>query len=68
MTSRVPATQASIKRHIEAARKAGLTVIGIRPDGTVLVSDGENPVLEALRDDVTRHDPEAEKWAIRERA
>ena len=65
MTVSAVATQAVVKRHIEAARKAGLTVIGIRPDGTVLVSDGENPILDTLRDDMTRQDAEAQRWAIR---
>jgi hypothetical protein len=60
-----PFTQATVKRAIDAARKAGLTVIGIRPDGTVLVSEGENPILDTLRDEMTRHDAEAQKWAIR---
>jgi hypothetical protein len=65
MTAPASATQATIRRHIEAARKAGLTVIGIRPDGTVLVSDGENPCVEALREDMSRQDEEAARWAIR---
>jgi hypothetical protein len=39
MTKALPFTQASICRRIEAARKAGLYVIGIAPDGTVLTAD-----------------------------
>jgi hypothetical protein len=66
MTAPASATQATIKRHIEAARKAGLTVLGIRSDGTVLVSDGDNPVMDALRGDMAAHDKEAQRWAIRE--
>jgi hypothetical protein len=42
VTRALPFTQASIKRAITAARKAGLTVVGIGPDGTVLVHDREN--------------------------
>jgi hypothetical protein len=44
MTRSIPFTQASLRRAIEAARKAGLYVTGIKPDGTILVSD-------KLRDD-----------------
>jgi hypothetical protein len=40
MTRPLPFTQASLKRAIEAARKAGLRVMGIRPDGTILVDNG----------------------------
>ena len=42
MTRPLPFTQASLRRAIEAARKAGLQVTGIRPDGTLLVQDVEN--------------------------
>lgn len=37
MTARAAFTQASLKRAIQAAQKAGLRVKGIAPDGTVLV-------------------------------
>ena len=43
MTRALPFTQAGLRRAIKAARKAGLRVKGIAPDGTVLVSDGDNP-------------------------
>ena len=43
MTKAVSFTQASVRRAIEAAHKAGLRVTAIRPDGTVIVNDGENP-------------------------
>lgn len=42
MTRALPFTQASLRRAIEAARKAGLRVTGIRPDGTLVVDGGEN--------------------------
>jgi hypothetical protein len=32
-----------------AAKKAGLRILGIRPDGTVIVYDGKRPIEEALR-------------------
>ena len=44
MTTRLPFTQASLRRAIAAARKEGLRVAGIRPDGTLItVNAGENP-------------------------
>lgn len=43
MTKALSFTQASLCRRIAAARKAGLRVTGIAPDGTVLVvQDGDN--------------------------
>ncbi len=42
MTRAVPFTQASMRRAIAAARKEGLRVTGIRPDGTLVVSDADN--------------------------
>jgi hypothetical protein len=41
MTEKLPFTQQSVRRAIEAARKAGLFVLAIRADGTVIV--GEQP-------------------------
>jgi hypothetical protein len=38
MTRAVPFTQASVRRAIAAAQKAGLQVTAIRPDGTILVT------------------------------
>jgi hypothetical protein len=43
LTRAIPFTQASLQRAINAARKAGLRVTGIRPDGTVLLEEGDNP-------------------------
>lgn len=60
MTARLPFTQASVRRAIAAARKEGLKVTEIRPDGTLVVTvdDGDNspsPVVD-------RHDSNS-KWA-----
>jgi hypothetical protein len=44
-----PFTQAQVKRAIAAAKKAGLRVIGIRPDGTIILYDGKGPIEGALR-------------------
>ncbi|MFY9768914.1 MAG: hypothetical protein WBG18_19740 [Xanthobacteraceae bacterium] len=46
MTRALPFTQASLCRQIKAAQKAGLRVIGIRPDGTVVVHDGSEPIAD----------------------
>jgi hypothetical protein len=43
MTRPLPFTQAGLCRAIEAARKAGLRVTGIRSDGTVIVTEVDNP-------------------------
>ena len=42
MTHAIPFTQASLCRAIAAARKAGLCVKGIRPDGTLIVVEPEH--------------------------
>jgi hypothetical protein len=39
MTRSIPFTQASLQRAIRAAEKSGKHVVGIRPDGTLLVAD-----------------------------
>ena len=43
MTTRLPFTEHSLRRAIAAARKSGLRVLGVRPDGTVIVDDGNSP-------------------------
>jgi len=43
MTKAVSFTQASVRRAIEAAHKAGLRVTAIRPDGTLIVDEKDNP-------------------------
>jgi hypothetical protein len=45
MTAREPFTRAKVKRAIAAARASGLRVVGIRPDGVVLVQEGDAPVV-----------------------
>lgn len=44
MSRAIPFTQAKVSRAIAAAKKAGLRVTGIRPDGTVLVQEGDTPI------------------------
>jgi hypothetical protein len=49
MTKSASVTQAQFGRAIAAAKKAGLRIVGIRPDGTVIVYDGDGPIEDALR-------------------
>jgi hypothetical protein len=47
VTRALPFTQASLRRAIAAARKEGLCVAGIRPDGTLItVNAGDNPLAD----------------------
>lgn len=41
MTTRLPFTKVGIKRAIAGAEAAGKRVVGIRPDGTLIVDSGE---------------------------
>ena len=62
MTRALPFTQAGLRRAIAAARKEGLRVRGIRPDGTLIVDDGDDgrlPELAAHDVDVA----EPSKWS-----
>lgn len=43
MTARAAHTQAQIRRAIQAAKKEGLPIAGVRPDGTVII--GEASIL-----------------------
>jgi hypothetical protein len=64
MTRALPFTQASLRRAIEAARKAGLQVTGIRADGTLLVGaavDGGDERLVSLAPEGQPMAPS--KWA-----
>lgn len=66
MTRALPFTQASIRRAVIAARKAGLTVREIKPDGTlVVVNDGENPSSEAPVAGPGFHNARPSKWEDR---
>jgi hypothetical protein len=41
MTRALRFTEAGLKRAIRAAQHSGLQVVGIRPDGTLLLKDGD---------------------------
>ena len=60
MTKPLPFTQAALTCAIKAAMKAGLRVMGVRPDGTVLVQNADQP-LEPVRDWTPTADPPS-KW------
>lgn len=47
MTARLPFTQAGLVRAISAAKKAGLCVRGIKPDGTIVVDNADGGVALA---------------------
>jgi hypothetical protein len=59
MTRPLPFTQASLCRAIRAARKEGLRVAGIRPDGTLIVHDGADTIADGLLVD---QDEMPSKW------
>jgi hypothetical protein len=60
MSARLPFTQAKVTRAIAAAKKAGLRVTGIRPDGTVLVQECDASIAP---DEVERQDaPVGTSW------
>jgi len=44
MTRALPFTEHGLRRAIKAVHKSGLRVAGVRPDGTVIVCDGDNPL------------------------
>jgi hypothetical protein len=63
MTQRLPFTQASLRRVIAAARKEGLRVAGIRPDGTLItVNAGENPAIDVAGLAPTAESAPRSKW------
>lgn len=61
MTARAAFTQQTVRKAIAAARKEGLHVYGIRPDGTVMV--GENPPLHGEAPLEQAENAETSKWS-----
>jgi prophage tail gpP-like protein len=61
VTARLPFTERSLRRAISAARKSGLYVTGIRPDGTLIVSAVDNSST-APNQDLDHRQPEATRW------
>lgn len=60
MTTRLPFTRAGLERAITAARNTGLRVTGIRPDGTLIVQDGEAPVAPLEHEE---HSAATSRWS-----
>ena len=48
LSKRAIATQAQVRRNIKAARLEGLRIAGIRPDGTLILGDGNSPLSPIL--------------------
>jgi hypothetical protein len=51
MTRALPFTESSLRRAIMAARKAGLRVTGIRPDGTLVLHEAIETVADIVPSD-----------------
>lgn len=64
MTRPAPFTEAALRRAIRAAEKAGYRVGGVKPDGTVLVYDGEKTRPDVLNPGAAGHDAEASEWEV----
>jgi hypothetical protein len=63
MTKALPFTQASLRRAIRAAQSAGLRVVGIRPDRTVLTQPSSEITAPLELADDLEQDGERSKWA-----
>jgi hypothetical protein len=48
MTRSLPFTELGLRRAIAAARKSGLEVTGIRPDGTLMVHEPKEGIIGPL--------------------
>ena len=60
MTRALPFTEASLARRIKGVLRAGLFVIGIAPDGTLIISP--KPVDPASLIPVDAHNDAPSKW------
>jgi hypothetical protein len=63
MTKRIPFTRASLRRAILAAQSAGLRVVGIRPDGTVITRPAPEITGSLEFSTELEQDGEHSKWA-----
>jgi hypothetical protein len=63
VTARAPASQASIRRAIQAARREGLHAVAIRADGTVILAPNPIPIDEVLpAAPLTEEEVERRRW------
>ena len=60
MTARAQYTQAQIRRAIQAARKEGLPIAGVCPDGTVIIGEARKIDIPALAS--SSNDAASSKW------
>jgi hypothetical protein len=60
VTKPLPFTEHSLARRIRGVRRAGLHVVGVRPDGTLIV--GDQPVDVASLVPPDKQDDPASKW------
>lgn len=60
MTKPLPFTKASMRRAIEAVESAGKFVVGVKPDGTLIV--GENPLNASSLIPPNEQDRAPSKW------
>jgi hypothetical protein len=60
MTKALPFTEASLARAIKGVERAGRFVIGVRPDGTLIV--GDKPIDTASLTLLDSHNAPASKW------
>jgi hypothetical protein len=62
MTKRAIFTQADIRRAIKAAQSVGLRIAGVRPDGIVIVHDGDNPLVPVAGPGPAIQATDAARW------
>lgn len=60
MTRALPFTEASLARAIKGVERAGRFVVGVRPDGTLIV--GDKPLETASLFPGDAHNAPASKW------
>jgi hypothetical protein len=60
MTRPLPFTEASLARAIRGVERAGLYVVGVKPDGTVLVADKRLDTVSLVPE--IEQDAPASKW------
>ena len=60
MSRALPFTAASLARAIKGVEMAGRFVVGVRPDGTVIV--GDKPIDSASLIPADAHNASASKW------
>jgi hypothetical protein len=63
MTKRATHTEAQIRRHIKAALRAGLRVAAIRPDGWIILRDGDDLIPAPALAQLDENPPVASKWS-----